>query len=70
MIRTRRPGEVRLMAAKARGRKRRVVVVDVALRTRNRGVRSRQWKRSIVVIERGLRPRGRVMTRLAGRREP
>lgn len=69
MIRVLRSGKVCLVAAITCGGKRRVIVVDVALRARNRGVRSRQRERRIVVIKCRLCPRDRVVARLAGRRE-
>jgi hypothetical protein len=45
------PGEVRLVAAVARGGQCRVVVVRMALRTRNGDVRTRKRKRRFVVVE-------------------
>lgn len=70
MIRICGTREVRLVAAITRGWQCRVVVIDMALRAWNRGVRSRQRERRSVVIERGLCPQRRVMAHLAGRREP
>jgi len=64
-----RAGVIGLMAAVARGWKRGVVVVHVALRTLHRGVRASQREGRLVVIKRGQRPRcGVVALRTVGRK--
>ena len=61
MVRIVRSLILRLVAAITIGRQGRVIVVHVTIRTRNLGVKTRQWERSIVVIERCWRPpRGAV----------
>lgn len=64
-----RPVVVSLVAAIARRRKRRVIVVHMALRALHRRMRTRQRKRSVVVIESCQRPRGRVVALRTIRRE-
>ena len=62
---------VGLVAANASGRKRGVVVVNVAVGANARwhGVHSGQWECSVVVIKGCVGPLHRVMAELAGRRE-
>ena len=64
-----RPSEVRLVAAVARGRQRRVVVVHVAGRASNGDVRARKRKRRFVVVECRRGPGRSVMASLARGRE-
>jgi len=61
---------IRLMAAIAGRRQRRVVVVHMALRARNRHVEARQRECCQIVIKRCLQPRRGVVAHLAGVREP
>ena len=61
MIRIRRAIPISLVAPVTRRRQRRVVVVCMALRARNRGVSASQWERRVVVIERRRAPRTRRM---------
>lgn len=69
MIWIRSPGEVRLMAAKARRGQRRVVVVHMALRARNSDVSTGERERCGVVIERRCSPgRGVMAQRTVGRK--
>ena len=71
MSRTGRVVVIGLMAANARGRQRRVIVVDVAIGAypRRNGVRARKGEGCVVVIERGIRPDGRVVAEFASCRE-
>jgi len=71
VIRIRRALKVFQVAADARGIRagQVVVVVDVTLGARNRGMRARQRETSRRVIEIRVRPRDRVMALLAGLRE-
>ena len=71
VARIRRVVVIRLMAADAGRRQRRVVVVDVAISalSRRHGVRSGQRKRRVVVIEGRIGPDRRVMAQLALLRE-
>ena len=69
VVRIRRPSVVGLVAAVAIRGETRVVVLHVATRARNRGVRARQRERRVVVIERRRTPRGRVVTHVALPRE-
>lgn len=60
---------VRLMAAVAVRRQRRVVIVHVATRARHTRVSSSQWETRIVVIESGRCPSRRAVTHVALLRE-
>ena len=62
---------VGLVAANARGRQRRVIVVNVAIGAdpRRNGVRASKGEGRVVVIERGIRPAGRVVAEFARGRE-
>ncbi len=62
---------IRLMAADAGCRQRRVVVVHVAIgaNTRRHRMRSRQRERRVVVVKGRIRPDHRVMAEFARRRE-
>ena|SRR5690242_15400748 len=63
------PLVVRLMAAIASGRKARIVVVHMAVRTGDTNVGASKWKRRAVMIERALAPGHGVVADLAGGRE-
>ena len=62
---------IRLVTADTRGRQRRVVVVDVAIRalTRWHGVRAGQRKTSTRMVKLAMRPEHRIMAACAGRRK-
>lgn len=69
VIRTVRGLILVLVAAETVRRHGSVVVVDVAVRTRNGSVRARQREAGVVVVERGWAPRGRVVAHVTLLRE-
>ena len=72
MVRIRRVVVIRLVAAHARCRQRRVIVVDMAHHAGHSGgcVEARQREGRVVVIERGSRPVRGAVTGIASRWEP
>ena len=72
MVRIRRVVVIRLVAAHARCRQRRVIVVDMAHHAGHSGgcVEARQREGRVVVIERGSRPVSGAVTGIASRWEP